>query len=78
MCVAAEVKSRKEFTMIVIKNNIDPPSEQREALNRIEYLKNKILSAQIRRNEVSKELKRYKRKLNAAQRRYDEKFGGNR
>ena len=62
--------------MLVIKNNIDPPSEQRNALNHIEYLKDRITNARIRRNEVSKELKKLKKKLNVAQRKYDEKFGG--
>ena len=61
--------------MFIVKNNIDPPSEQREALNRIEYLKDRITSARIRRNEVSKELKKLKQKLNRAERKYAERFG---
>ena len=62
--------------MLVIKNTIDPPSEQRKAMNKIEYLKDKITGAKIRRNEVCKELKKYRRKLNKAVRDYAEKFGG--
>ena len=63
--------------MFIIKNTIDPPSEQRDAINKIEYLKDKITGAKIRRNEVCKELKKLRRKLHKAERNYAERFGGN-
>ncbi|MBQ8171791.1 MAG: hypothetical protein IJZ95_07385 [Oscillospiraceae bacterium] len=62
--------------MLIMKNTIDPPSEQRNAINKIEYLKDKITSGKIRRNEICKELKKLRRKLNKAQREYNERFGG--
>lgn len=59
--------------MLIIKNNIDPPSEQRDAMNKIEYLKNRITAARIRGNE--EKVKELGLELAKAEREYEEKFG---
>ena len=59
--------------MLIIKNNIDPPSEQRDALNKIEYLKDRITAARIRGNE--EKVKELSRDLVKAEREYEERFG---
>lgn len=61
--------------IMIVKNNVDPPCEQRDAITRIELLKAKIHNAKIERNEICKRLKKLRQKLNRAEREYEEKYG---
>lgn len=62
--------------IMIVKNNVDPPCEQRDAITKIELLKAKIHNAKIERNEICKRLKKLRQKLNRAEREYEEKYGG--
>ena len=61
--------------IMIVKNNVDPPCEQRDAITKIELLKAKIHNAKIERNETCKRLKKLRQKLNRAEREYEEKYG---
>ena len=52
--------------MMLVKNNIDPPSEERDLITAIEAIKNKITNATIERNQICKRLKKLRQKLHAA------------
>lgn len=62
--------------MIICKNNIDPPSEQRDALTEIEVLKNKLANAKQERNAICARIKKLKRRLSVSETRYNQKYGG--
>lgn len=61
--------------IMIVRNNVDPPCEQRDAITKIEMLKHKIHNAKIERNEICKQLKKLRQKLNRAEREYEERYG---